>query len=144
MTRVSAFLFTMLVSSTAIAGEMADFRAASADAARKFHPGYQWLIKFEDWISNPAVDVLNACGSYPNTNLTCDIVFVVGADGQIKRTLFGPHNKFRGCVARHFRTVGLAPKPPADSWTIQIRIIDGKRFIRPQDPQFLIFNSYKP
>jgi len=144
MTRVSTILITMLAVSSALASELSDFRAASADAARKFHPGYQWLIKFEDWISNPAVDALNACGSYPNTNLTCDIVFIVGENGQIKRTLFGPHNKFRDCVAKHFRTVGRAPKPPDDSWTIQIRLIDGKRFIRPEDPPFLIFNSYKP
>ena len=144
MTRLSTFLIITLAASAALASEPSEFRAASADAAKKFHPGYQWLIKFEDWISNPAVDAVNACGSSPNTNLSCDIVFIIAADGSIKRTLFGPHNKFRDCVAHHFHTSGPAPKPPGDSWAVQIRLIDGKRFVRPEDPPFLIFNAYKP
>ncbi len=144
MTRLSTILVTILAASTAVAGELSDFRAASAEAAKKFHPGYQWLIKFEDWISDPAVAALDACGSYPNTNRSCDIVFIVGADGRMRRTLFGPHNPFRDCVAKHFRTAGTAPKPPGDSWAVQIRLIDGRRFVRPEDPPFLIFNAYKP
>jgi len=144
MTSVSTFLIMPLAAAAAVAGELNDFHAASADAAKKFHPGYQYIIKFEDWISDPAVHALEACGSYPNTNLTCDIVFIVGADGHIRRTLFGPHNPYRDCVAKHFRTSGRAPKPPADSWAVQIRLIDGRRFIVPSDPPFLIFNQYKP
>ena len=137
-------LLAILMCSVAQASELQDFRAASAEAANKFHPGYQYIIKFEDWISNAAVEALEACGSYPNTNLTCDIVFVVGADGHIKRTLFGPRNRYRDCVASHFRTSGSAPKPPGDSWSVQIRLIDGRRRISKADPPFLIFNAYKP
>jgi hypothetical protein len=87
--RASAFLVAILAYSFAGAGELQDFRDASADAAKKFHPGYEYIIKFEDWISNATVEALEACGSYPNTNLTCDIVFIIGVDGRIKRTLFG-------------------------------------------------------
>jgi hypothetical protein len=142
--RASAFLVAILACSLAHAGELQDFRAASADAAKKFHPGYEYIIKFEDWISNATVEALEACGSYPNTNLTCDIVFIIGADGRIKRTLFGPKNRYRDCVASHFRMSGVAPKPPGDSWAVQIRLIDGRRRISKADPPFLIFNQYKP
>jgi hypothetical protein len=137
-------LVAIFACSPACAGELQDFRAASAEAAKKFHPGYEYIIKFEDWISDSAVEALEACGSYPNTNLTCDIVFIIGADGHIKRTLFGPKNRYRDCVASHFRTSGVAPKPPADSWPVQIRLIDGRRRILKSDPPFLIFNRYRP
>ena len=144
MTCAATFLIAMLTCSLAQAGELQDFRAASAKAAEQFHPGYQYIIKFEDWISNAAVAALDACGSYPNTNRTCDIVFIIGSDGRIKRTLFGPRNPYRDCVAKRFRTSGVAPKPPGDAWAVQIRLIDGRRFLSKADPPFLIFNGYKP
>jgi hypothetical protein len=147
MRRLAFFLIIALlaVARSTHANAAVEFRAASADAAKKFHPGYQYIIKFEDWISNAAVDALNACGSYPNTNLTCDIVFVVEADGHIRRTVFGPKNAYRDCVAKQFHTSGLAPKPPGNSWPVQIRLIDGRRPIpKESDPPFLIFSSYKP
>jgi hypothetical protein len=147
MTRIANFLiFALLaVARSAQANESSEFRVASTEAAKKFHPGYQYIIKFEDWISNPAVDALNACGSYPNTNLTCDIVFIIGAGGHIKRTVFGPKNAYRNCVSKHFRASGIAPKPPGDSWPVQIRLIDGRRPIpKGSDPPFLIFSAYKP
>jgi hypothetical protein len=137
-------MVALLAVASALAGESSPFRAASAEAAQKFHPGYQYIIKFEDWISNAAVDALKACGSDPNTNLTCDIVFIIGADGHIKRMLFGPKNAYRDCVSKNFRTSGVAPEPPGDSWPVQIRLIDGRRPIAKKDPPFLIFNAYKP
>ena len=58
-------LLAILMCSVAQASELQDFRAASAEAANKFHPGYQYIIKFEDWISNAAVEALEACDRTP-------------------------------------------------------------------------------
>jgi hypothetical protein len=123
------------------------FHTISAAAANKFDTkeGYQYVIKFEEWVSEAAVHALSACGSTPNANVHCDIVFVVGIDGRISKVLFGPSNSYEQCVAKSFRVSGNAPKPPADSWPMQIRLIDGRR---PKytggDPPFVSLNAYKP
>jgi hypothetical protein len=126
------------------------FHTISAAAANKFHTdqGYEYVKKFEDWISLPvggdaAVHALDTCGSIPNTELHCDVVFLIAADGQVRKILFAPNNRYTQCVSKNFRTSGKAPKPPADSWPIQIRLIDG---VRPRykggDAPFVIFNKF--
>jgi len=129
-----------------------DFHTISAAAAKKFDTkeGYEYVKKFEDWIGLPvsgdaAVHALETCGSIPNTELHCDIIFLIGADGRIRKMLFGPNNRYTQCVSKNFRTSGKAPKPPTDSWPIQIRLIDG---VRPRykggDAPFVIFNQFWP
>ena len=73
----------------------AHFRAASAEAAKKFHPGYQFIIKFEDWISNPAVEC-STCGLATTPEHQpyvrhCSSLSCHGAAHINKRTLFGAH-----------------------------------------------------
>ena len=134
-----------------------DFHTISAAAAKKFDTsaGYKYAEKFAFWLSrysgparfatDPAGHALHTCASIPNTELHCDVVFLVAADGRIRKMLFAPNNPYEQCVSRSLRTSGLAPKPPADSWPIHIRLIDG---VRPRykggDAPFLIFNEFWP
>jgi hypothetical protein len=124
-----------------------DFHAISAAAAKKFDTkdGYQYVTKFEDWISDAATHTLDMCESSPRTNLHCDIVFLIGANGRIRKIAFAPNNAFEQCVTKNFRTAATAPKPPGDAWPMHIRIIDGgvPRY-KGGDPPFVMFSNAKP
>jgi hypothetical protein len=122
------------------------FHTVFAAASKKFDTkqGYQYVTKFEDWISEAATHALDVCGSMPRTKLRCDIVFLIAADGRIRKMLLGPNNSFEQCVSKNFRPAASAPKPPADSWSMHIRIIDGgvPRY-KGGDPPFVMFSNAK-
>jgi|GEM_PF-1813502 len=123
------------------------FHTISAAAAKKFDTkdGYQYVIKFEEWISDAATHTLDMCESSPRTNLHCDIVFLIGANGRIRKIAFGLNNSFEQCVTKNFRTAATAPKPPADAWPMHIRIIDGGvPKYKGGDPPFVMFSNDKP
>ena len=147
MKRGLSLLLASVAAPCVLATSIGHFDGISAAAAKKFDTkeGYQYVIKFEDWISEAAVHALSACGSAPNTTLHCDIVFVVAGDGRISEMLFAPSNSYEQCVSKSFRVSGNAPKPPADSWPMQIRLIDGQMPKYPGgDPPFVIFTAHKP
>jgi hypothetical protein len=123
------------------------FHTLFAAASKKFDTkeGYDYVKKFEDWISNASTHALDTCESMPRTNLRCDIVFVIAADGRIRNMLFGPNNSFEQCISNNFRPAAIAPSPPADSWPMHIRILDGglPRY-KGGDPPFVFFSNAKP
>jgi hypothetical protein len=122
------------------------FHEVFAAASKKFdaNQGYEYVKKFEDWISDAATHALDACGSMPRTNLRCDIVFLIASDGRIQKMLLGPNNSFEQCVSNNFRPAAIAPRPPADSWPMHIRILDGgvPRY-KGGDPPFVFFSNAK-
>jgi hypothetical protein len=122
------------------------FHSVFAAASKKFDvkPGYQYVIKFEDWVSEAATHALDVCGSTPRAGLRCDVVFVVAADGRIRKMLFGPSNSFEQCISKNFRPGATAPQPPADSWPMHIRILDGGvPKYKGGDPPFVFFSNAK-
>jgi hypothetical protein len=85
---------------------------------------------------------MDVCGSRPPSNRYCDIIAVVTAGGHIQQLLFSPNNAYVDCVRKALRLGPVAPKPPANFWPVQIRLIDGSR---PQykggDKPFIILSS---
>jgi hypothetical protein len=76
------------------------------------------------------------------TNQYCDIIAVVAADGRIRQVLLAPSNSYEACVEKNLRLGAVAPKPPADSWPVQIRLIDGARpKYKGGDKPFIILSS---
>jgi len=108
-----------------------DFASLSAEAAQKYSlptpGGSDYAVKFSDWSTKPMLHAMNVCGSQPFSNRYCDVIAVVAADGHVRRLLFSPSNSYVDCVRRDLRLGVVAPKPPGDTWPVQIRLIDGPR-----------------
>jgi hypothetical protein len=72
------------VASNAVASSgFGEFGDASFAAEKKLNTkrGYDYMVKFEEWISHAAIDVMKSCASNPRSERECNIVFIVGADG---------------------------------------------------------------
>jgi len=131
MKRALSLLLVAIAASFALAAADGDFERLSAAAAKKYtlstHEGSRYATKFSDWSTEPMLHAMDVCESHPFTNRYCDIVAVVAADGHIRRLLFAPGNPYQACVRKNLRLGAVAPKPPGDSWPVQIRLIDGPR-----------------
>ncbi|HYR22471.1 MAG TPA: hypothetical protein VEP30_06070 [Chthoniobacterales bacterium] len=131
MKRVLCFLLLLIAACLAIAASRGDFESLSAAAEKKYtlstHEGSRYAEKFSDWSTEPMLHAMDVCESHPFSNRYCDIIAVVAADGHIRRLLFSPSNSYVECVRKDLRLGAVAPKPPGDSWPVQIRLIDGPR-----------------
>jgi hypothetical protein len=137
------FLITVAVT-LGIAAGRGDFESLSAAAAQHYDAkgGKDYAAKFSDWSTQPMLHAMDVCESQPSTNRYCDIIAVVAADGHIRRVLFAPSNTYAECVRKDLRLGAVAPKPPSDSWPIQIRLIDGPRpKYKGGDKPFIILSS---
>ena len=146
MKRILSSLLIIMAATSVIAGSRGDFEGLSVDAAKhydwKAKGGKDYAAKFSDWSTEPMLHAMNACGSQPFTNRYCDIIAVVAADGHVRRLLFSPRNSYVACVQKDLRLGAVAPKPPADSWPVQIRLIDGPRpKYKGGDKPFIILSS---
>jgi hypothetical protein len=146
MKRVLVLFLTTVAAGFVIAGSRGDFESLSVDAAKhydwKAKGGKDYAAKFSDWSTEPMLHAMNACGSQPFSNRYCDIIAVVAADGHVRRLLFSPSNSYVDCIRKDLRLGAVAPRPPADSWPVQIRIIDGPRPIyKGGDKPFIILST---
>ncbi len=145
MKRVLCFFLATAAACLAIAAGHGDFESLSDAAAEKYtlpkHVGSEYATKFSDWSTEPMHHAMDVCGSHPSSNRYCDVIAVVAADGHVRRLLFSPSNRYVDCVRKNLRLVALAPKPPGDSWPVQIRLIDGLRpKPKPSDKPFIILS----
>jgi len=124
-------LLVASAASLAMAAADADFERLAAAAAKKYtiatHEGSRYAAKFSDWSTEPMLHAMDVCESHPFTNRYCNIIAVVAADGHVRRLLFTTDNPYEACVRENLRLGAIAPKPPGDSWPVQIRLIDGPR-----------------
>ena len=131
MKRVLCCFLITAAACLAIGARHDDFENLSTEAAKKYSlptpGGSQYAAKFSDWSTQPMLHAMNVCGSQPFSNRYCDIIAVVAADGHVRRLLFAPSNSYVDCVRKDLRLGAVGPKPPADSWPVQIRLIDGPR-----------------
>lgn len=68
---------------------------------------------------------LNAClKSSPNTidGHPGEIVFVVAADGRVKKLVYSADVPLADCVAAKLRAVSKLPPPPRDSWAVGVGV----------------------
>jgi len=134
----------MAVATLGIAAGGGDFESLSASAAQHYGAkgGKDYAAKFSDWSTKPMLHAMDVCGSQPSTDRYCDIIAVVAADGHVRRVLFAPSNAYAECVRKDLRLGAVAPKPPSDSWPVQIRLIDGPRpNYKGGDKPFIILSS---
>lgn len=113
----------------AIAAAGNGFGRLSAAAAEHYDAkgGKDYATRFSDWSTKPMLHTMDVCASPQFTNRYCDIIAVVAADGHIQRLLFAPSDPYEACVQKNLKLGVVAPKPPSDSWPVQIRLIDGPR-----------------
>lgn len=125
------FLLIIVAACCAMAASRTDFDSLSDGAAKKYtlpnHVGSRYAEKFSDWSTEPMLHAMNVCESHPSSNRYCDIIAVVAADGHVRRLMFSPSNPYVDRVRKDLRLGMVAPKPPGDSWPVQIRLIDGLR-----------------
>src|SRR5438105_12565403 len=128
---ILSLLLIMISACLTIAAGRGDFDRLSAEAAEKYslptHRGSQYAAKFSDWSTEPMLHATEVCQSHPFSNRYCDIIAVVAADGHVRRLLFSPSNPYVDCIRKELRLSAVAPRPPADSWPVQVRLIDGPR-----------------
>jgi hypothetical protein len=146
MKRVLCIFFLAVAACLTIAAGHGDFQSLSNAAAEKYtlpqHIGSEYATKFSDWSTEPMLHAMNVCGSQPFSNRYCDIIAVVAADGRVRRLLFSPTNSYVDCVRKDLRLGAAAPKPPGDSWPVQIRLLDGLRpKPKPGDKPFIILSQ---
>src|SRR5215471_4667373 len=131
MKRVLSILLVTIAAYLVIAASGGDFTSLSGAAEAKYtlptHEGSRYAEKFSDWSTKPMLHAMDVCQSRPNSNRYCDIIAVVAANGHIQRVLFSPRNSYVDCVRKDLQLGAVAPKPPGDSWPVQIRLIDGPR-----------------
>ncbi len=144
MKRVFGLLLITISGCVAIAAGRGDFERLSVAAAEHYDAkgGKDYAAEFSDWSTKPMLHAMDMCESHPSSNRYCDIIAVIAVDGHVRRLLFSPRNPYVECVQKDLRLGALAPKPPADSWPVQIRLIDGPRpKYKGGDKPFIILSS---
>jgi hypothetical protein len=146
MQRILFLLLVMIAACLALAATGSDFDSLSSAAAEKYtlpnHVGSRYAEKFSDWSTEPMLHAMNVCESHPFSNKYCDIIAVVAADAHIHRLLFSPTNPYVDCAGKYLRLGAVPPRPPGDSWPVQIRLIDGPRpKYNGDDKPFIILSS---
>src|SRR5688572_11242152 len=103
---VSLFLFAS-AAGLAFAAADSEFERLSTLAAKKYtRPtpgGSEYAARFSDWSTEPMLHAMNVCAARPSSNLYCDIITVVTANGHIRKVLFAPSNAYTACVRKNLR-----------------------------------------
>jgi hypothetical protein len=112
-------VFCSIAASTSQAGE---FESASKESTRNYatKAGRQYSEKFQNAIEPALAKAMGACLSRPDTVEPAEIIFIVSADGHIKRVLASPKIEYGQCVAATIKLPATVPKPPRDSWPVGI------------------------
>lgn len=81
--------------------------------------GQRYLTQFEKAIFPVFSKALQSCSSStPDTKEPASFVFVVGADGTVRRMLYSTDIPFGVCVGAKLRAIKTLPKPPRDNWAV--------------------------
>ena len=114
-----------------VAPEESELQSRLEDAQKKFSTptGHDYVEKFA---TGPAakclIDAMHACDkpAFPS-DLSHDVVFVIGADGKIDQVRQSSGNPYGDCIAAQLQTPKNVPKPPGDHWPVQIHLVNGPR-----------------
>ena len=80
--------------------------------------GQQYRERFEQAILPTFAKALHSCLSRPDTVEPAMIVFIISADGRVKKILASPNIEYGRCVVSELRLPKVLPKPPHDSWPV--------------------------
>lgn len=83
--------------------------------------GQRYIEEFQNAILPVFSKALQACTkSTPDTKEPASLVFVVAADGTVKRMLYSTDIPFGVCVGTKLRTIKKVPTPPRDNWAVAL------------------------
>ena len=133
--KVSRLICALVVTGCAIisstesrAAAKAEFDALSKEATRnaKTPEGQRYYDKFLDAVDSAMRAAMDACVNkrLPNTKSghPGEVLFVIGADGRVKRVLYSENIPFAVCVGSKLRSVSKLPPPPRDSYAIGVGV----------------------
>ena len=81
---------------------------------RRYHLG-----PFDKAILPRFVKALGKCSQHtPDTKTPATLVFVIAADGKIRRVLHTPGIPLGNCLAAELQSIKTVPPPPHDSWVV--------------------------
>jgi uncharacterized protein YegJ (DUF2314 family) len=120
--RLSAGMLLAFCSVAADASQTSEFETASKEATSNYSTkvGRQYSNEFQDAIAPAMAKAMGSCLSRPDTVQPAEIVFIVSADGHVKRVLCSPNIEYGRCVASTIRLPATVPKPPRDLWPVVI------------------------
>lgn len=115
------FLGLMGYCSTASAVSKAEFDAAleQADRDKQTKAGWNYMIEFSEKVMGTTANQgMRDCLSKPDTIEPATLVFVVSADGTVKRAWAQPGIPYGECVLSKTRLPFPAPRPPHDNFFV--------------------------
>jgi uncharacterized protein YegJ (DUF2314 family) len=115
--------FFALCSLAAVIAATSDLESLSQKAAQNYSTkeGQRYLETFQQAILPVFGKALGTCSSsMPDTKEPASIVFVVGADGTVKRLLYSTDIPFGVCIGSKLRAIKAVPKPPRDGWAVAL------------------------
>src|SRR5438132_4286976 len=95
-----------------------ELEALMKEAGRNYQTkdGQQYGEQFLKAIGPAFAAALHACNSKPDTKEPASIVFIVAADGRVKKMLYSEDIPFGECVGSKLRSATTLPPPPRDSY----------------------------
>jgi uncharacterized protein YegJ (DUF2314 family) len=109
-----------LAAAVAASGEL---ESLAKEAAQNYSTkeGQRYLEAFQKAIMPVFGKALDTCSSsMPDTKEPATIVFVVAADGTVKRLLYSTDIPFGICVGSKLRAIKALPKAPRDGWAVAL------------------------
>ena len=119
--RQSLVVLLTLHAVIAQASQNTEFDSLVDQATRNYSTriGRQYSNRFEDAMTSSLGKAMTDCLSRPDTVEPADIVFIVSADGHVKKVL-SSNVDYARCVASAIKLPTNVPKPPRDSWAVAI------------------------
>jgi hypothetical protein len=105
------------------AAESVDLETLTKEAARNFatKEGRSYFERFEKAIMPVFREALETCGrNTPDTQEPVDFVFVIAADGTVKRLLYSSDVPFGASVGAKLEAIKTVPPPPHDTWVVAL------------------------
>jgi hypothetical protein len=118
------FVFLALIPLAATAAETGELESLDKEAARNYvtKEGQKYYFdSFDPAIMPVFSKAMQECAlSTPDTKKPVTIVFVIAADGTIRRMLYSAKIPFGECLASKLRAIKKVPAPPRDGWVVAL------------------------
>jgi uncharacterized protein YegJ (DUF2314 family) len=119
--RAAIFLSNLFAVVIAHGASSSDVDALMKESAHNYDTkkGDRYREEFLKAISPVISKALHECSpATPDTKEPVVVVFVVAADGRIKRVVSSLNIPFGNCMMAKLRTISKVPRPPSDSWAV--------------------------
>lgn len=106
------------------ASPSSDFQAASDQASQntRTNAGRDYDDKVRPMIIKAVQDAVQECLVGPHVEADFGIVFFISANGQVQRVVSSSKEPIVTCAVKKIHFPAALPRPPRDSWAVQIRM----------------------